>query len=140
MRCVGAREIFFEKNSLFLTYRVRRRGKTRLATQVATTFETPFEVGSRTENRFEKIFRKIFLSRVCASHCERSLSLLHRCEALARDALAPGTVVEHFDGDPSLVIRARQRGEDRHEIGRAHARAQQVRVVRMEVAQTRGVT
>ncbi len=123
MRRVDAREIFFEKNRLFSTCRVRRRGKTRLAKQAATTLRDAFEVGSRTENRFEKNFRKFFSSRVCASRCERSLSLLHRCEALARDALAPGTVVEHFDGNPSLVLRARQRGEDRNEIGRAHARA-----------------
>src|SRR5580704_13762057 len=84
---------------------------------------------ARIEKRFAKNFWKFFFVTRARSRCALLLRVLHRGEALSRDPFASRTVVENFHRDPSLILRARERGEDWDEIGRAHSRAKQVRIV-----------
>ena len=66
-------------------------------------------------------------------------AVLHVLDALARERLDAGRVVEDFDGDPALVVDVAQGSEDRQEIHIAKAGALPVGVVGVEVVQERAV-
>ena len=61
--------------------------------------------------------------------------LLHVLDALPRNLIRARLVLEHFDAHPAVVVDLLQCREDRPEVDVAHAGAEQVRIVGVEVDQ-----